>query len=1507
MVTDKRIISAINGIKNKKLRDVLARGFDSNIAYFSAKDFHDNIAEFRRLLPTYFDAFVEACPSITYGRYDDYITDCEELYGFLCLELGIVDLCDITTIKNFVGGGISVKRLAHCAPSVLYLKKALEKGAFTEKEVLAFAEAEPEYLSYILPLMTSSDSEVFSSALDGYLRSAKLQDSLRFDILRAMLTATDAVALLKYADEIDDNNYYRLRVMNDVAASVGDYTAVLPPKELVTVLRAAANREIEKCLAYDFRHAYHFIHAYDRVHPDRDFSDLAKRLIDGGTPRARQALFMSLKSDSVNGAYAKILFGRSISAEDLSFFIYNIRPDALDKSDMPVVFERLYAVLVQMDKVNYHYKTDADVTFARDLSKSEIVRVLAQIAALSDDMTYTERLDALYDTWREESQARYLEHNDKKTALDVRAAAIKFLKTDDYYAIKYYDGKNIKLVYDEAVKVSDYLKSKKQQVKTKLIKEFLRSGDKKRIAEYLCGCAEDYKRQAGEEMSVSVGKVSEKKLEKPAQRYSWNSESVFEVEMPSDEIGALAAKKFAFDPVRPMKVKRYTAFIAALDKFIKDNADHEYETSYFEGKVTFGSYFTTLKYDRLAVQRVGFKQYPLGAELKKLYEENLTEDEIACLSLLMHCSHNNNFELTYALLGKNADTEYMFEHMHGCDKTWRISSAYNIIRELYTPVVYELLSKQTLCRMLYMFADPACLKLMKRREKQYFTNIPRGYIAALGEADDRSFAELTLSVECAFVTVDASDCLSYAVLKRACEYGLISSELARYFMLKHGGFAYSYDVNNGKEYVLRSDYEFPKFKKALTEFLADALDAEFDRGSLQTPYSDLIRRTPTFGINNYMRAIVALRGITWVRSPDGCDKDDIFSKILKCNRADGTDNYELFAELVTKYGITRDELIRAALFNPVYVDHTAKYLDIPGLKLAVYWFVAHLNEALYGDEKDEREQKIKEFSDISYPDFQDGAFDCKWYEEMVASVPADELKRIYDNAKYVTVGGLHKRAQRFFDAVNGKIDKAECLEKINGTRNKDYCLIYSLIPVKDKTDLRERYEILSEFLRESKQFGSQRQLSERRTVDIAFENLARTAGYSDTNIFIFEMESDAPSDVYRPYVTDGITVTPYIDERAFKVAYNVNKDGKTLSSIPQKASKDKTIVELRDRIKALNKKFRRIVSSIEQCMVTRAAFDSEQLRSMCRERIIQTVLSKLLLLADGELCVYSDGKLRRIDGAEIRAAGEISVAHPVELKQKGLLEKAIEYIVKNNIKQPFKQALREIYSISEQEKEQDEVLRFKGFDVDLRKCVAALKGKGWGVSDDIGLRKVYYKTDTVAAIFRECDFLYVADYENVNRELHGIFFLKRKSGEIIPLKDVDGITFSETLRDVDLMITVSSNTVYDFELAMSTVEMRHAVLKSIVDILGLTNVSFLKDNIKVMGRFGTYVINIRTGLVFKEGKGNLLLDTVYSVDKPLLLDFVDEDPMTADIISKAIVLANDETVRDPAILHEIKY
>ena len=367
----------------------------------------------------------------------------------------------------------------------------------------------------------------------------------------------------------------------------------------------------------------------------------------------------------------------------------------------------------------------------------------------------------------------------------------------------------------------------------------------------------------------------------------------------------------------------------------------------------------------------------------------------------------------------------------------------------------------------------------------------------------------------------------------------------------------------------------------------------------------------------------------------------------------------------------------------------------------------------------------------------------------------------------------------------------------------------------------------------------------------------------------------------------------------------IERKGKLLAAVPAKYAKDQTVVWLKEEVKQLNQKFRRIAASFEGAMCDGTAFTSQQLERMSRERTIAHTLSGLVFLADGKLAVFSDGALRDTEGGKIQSRA-VYVAHPVELKKAGLLRAAIDRVVRNNVRQPFKQVMREIYLKSEEERSQEEVQRFRGFSVDLKKCIAALKGRGWGVSDDIGLRKVYHASGVVAALFRKFDDFYLYDFENVNRELHGIVFLDRRSEEIIPLRKVDDVTFSETLRDVDLMIAISANAIYDYDLAMSTVEIRREILRSVISVLGLTNIAFLKDNISVRGTYGTYLINIRTGLVFKEGKGNLLLDTVYSTDKPLLLDFIDEDPMTADIVSKAVVLSRDETLRDPAILREVK-
>lgn len=317
-------------------------------------------------------------------------------------------------------------------------------------------------------------------------------------------------------------------------------------------------------------------------------------------------------------------------------------------------------------------------------------------------------------------------------------------------------------------------------------------------------------------------------------------------------------------------------------------------------------------------------------------------------------------------------------------------------------------------------------------------------------------------------------------------------------------------------------------------------------------------------------------------------------------------------------------------------------------------------------------------------------------------------------------------------------------------------------------------------------------------------------------------------------------------------------------------------------------------------------FTYEQVCSITRQPLIKVFFEKLILTDGHSAFVFQEGRIVDLLTKRPASGGKFSIAHPVTLQKIGALREAMKYVIANDIRQPFKQVFREMYFLSESERNAEEVLRFKGFNVNLKKAVAALKNRGWGVSEDIGLRKVYYRQNTVAAVFREFDYYYIYDYDNEDRELESVLFLERKSGDVLPLDKIDPIVFSETMRDVDLMVAVSVNNVYDYELSMSTLEMRRAMVESIVGILGLQNISFLKENVKAEGVYGTYIVNIRTGLVFKEGRGNLLLKTIDNYDKPLALDFIDEDPVTADIVTKLLILSNDGAIRDGNILDEIR-
>ena len=74
----------------------------------------------------------------------------------------------------------------------------------------------------------------------------------------------------------------------------------------------------------------------------------------------------------------------------------------------------------------------------------------------------------------------------------------------------------------------------------------------------------------------------------------------------------------------------------------------------------------------------------------------------------------------------------------------------------------------------------------------------------------------------------------------------------------------------------------------------------------------------------------------------------------------------------------------------------------------------------------------------------------------------------------------------------------------------------------------------------------------------------------------------------------------------------------------------------------------------------------------------------------------------------------------------------------------------------------------------------------------------------------------------------------------------------------------------------------------------------------ISGSRAEYSVHLGTGLVRKLAGSAINVVAVHSQQRGrLFLPFADEDPKTAEILSKVILFARDEKIKDPYILEQI--
>ena len=333
----------------------------------------------------------------------------------------------------------------------------------------------------------------------------------------------------------------------------------------------------------------------------------------------------------------------------------------------------------------------------------------------------------------------------------------------------------------------------------------------------------------------------------------------------------------------------------------------------------------------------------------------------------------------------------------------------------------------------------------------------------------------------------------------------------------------------------------------------------------------------------------------------------------------------------------------------------------------------------------------------------------------------------------------------------------------------------------------------------------------------------------------------------------------------------------------------------------------------ELAMEERSIFGLGELLMLRENPVIRAIVENLVFVsADGEWIsgIISGGKFTDANGncIAINDDTKLRVAHPFDLYNKKIWADWQQFFLergeKEGVRQPFRQVFRELYVKLPEELDKDKSLLFAGNQISTSRTVGALKNRRWIADYEDGLQKVYYRDDIIASIYAVADWFSPSDIEAP--VLEGVFFVNRRTYEPMKIRDIPDIVYSEVMRDVDLAVSVAHAGGVDPETSHSTVEMRKVILAFNMKLFGISNVTLDKNHAIIEGKHGRYSIHLGSGVIHRFSGHQINVLAVQSGKKSkLFLPFIDEDPKTAEIMTKVLTFAHDDKIKDPYIMQQI--
>jgi hypothetical protein len=100
--------------------------------------------------------------------------------------------------------------------------------------------------------------------------------------------------------------------------------------------------------------------------------------------------------------------------------------------------------------------------------------------------------------------------------------------------------------------------------------------------------------------------------------------------------------------------------------------------------------------------------------------------------------------------------------------------------------------------------------------------------------------------------------------------------------------------------------------------------------------------------------------------------------------------------------------------------------------------------------------------------------------------------------------------------------------------------------------------------------------------------------------------------------------------------------------------------------------------------------------------------------------------------------------------------------------------------------------------------------------------------------------------------------------------------------------------------------MRAALIRETCAMLEIDNVRLQSNHDFIDGRLNHYSVHLGSGVVHQQPGGYVCIVPVHSQHRGrLFLPFADDDPKTAEVMAKILLLARDWEIKDPTILQQL--